>query len=73
MQHECADYDVAVVSANLEALQRSRRQRDVRSMMFLLRSGLTRNLGGMGADRLFRRCWVGTKHLIECYNDECVI
>ncbi|KAK3814183.1 MAG: acyl transferase/acyl hydrolase/lysophospholipase [Benniella sp.] len=41
-------------------------------MMYLLRSGLLRNLGGITDPRLFCHSFLGTKHLIESYMDEVV-
>ncbi|KAI9016778.1 hypothetical protein DFJ74DRAFT_622123 [Hyaloraphidium curvatum] len=40
---------------------------DVAAMMYLLRGGLLRNLGGLADLRLYRRSLLGTKNLIEAY------
>jgi TAG lipase/steryl ester hydrolase/phospholipase A2/LPA acyltransferase len=42
---------------------------DVKKMLFLIRTGLTRGLGGMGDLRLYKHSHVGTKALIERYID----
>ena len=38
-------------------------------MLFLVRTSLTRSLGGMGDIRLYKHSHIGTKELIERYND----
>jgi hypothetical protein len=48
----------------------ARKDDDKEKMMFLLRSTLSRNLGGMGQAALYRHCHVGTKQVIEHYIDE---
>jgi predicted acylesterase/phospholipase RssA len=71
-EYESPDYDFHLIADRLEALQLARRSRDPRQMMFLLRSSLLRNIGGMGNPKLFVRSRVGTKKLIESYIDEVV-
>lgn len=41
-------------------------------MIYGLRAGLLRNLGGLTDSKLFSRSLLGTKHLIEDYTDEVV-
>jgi TAG lipase/lysophosphatidylethanolamine acyltransferase len=41
-------------------------------MMFLIRAGLIRNLGGIGKPELYSTSHVGTKKLIQDYIDEIV-
>eukprot|EP00123_Amoebidium_parasiticum_P010295 comp20009_c0_seq1/m.24516 comp20009_c0_seq1/g.24516 ORF comp20009_c0_seq1/g.24516 comp20009_c0_seq1/m.24516 type:complete len:729 (-) comp20009_c0_seq1:34-2220(-) len=65
-------YDSVLIEKKLEDLRRARRNNDVRQMMFLLRSGLFRNLGNIGNPLLYEYCNVGTKRLIEKYIDEVV-
>lgn len=42
----------------------------ISSMMFLLRAGLIRNLGGIGKSSLYANSHIGTKELIESYVSE---
>ncbi|KAI9807925.1 MAG: hypothetical protein M1825_005231 [Sarcosagium campestre] len=62
-----ADYDAILVESRLKALDEARISCDVKRMLFLLRTSLTRELGGMGNVRLYRHSHVGTKNLIERY------
>ena len=43
---------------------------DFRAMVYWLRSGLQRNLAGIGNKKLYAHCHVGTKVLVENYNEE---
>ncbi|KAH5338268.1 hypothetical protein HBI23_011820 [Parastagonospora nodorum] len=63
------EYDVALVKARLKELDDARLSCDVRKIQFLLRTALTRNLGGMGGVKLYKHSHVGTKKLIERYID----
>ncbi|KNC74206.1 hypothetical protein, variant, partial [Sphaeroforma arctica JP610] len=75
MEFESDLYDNQLIEKRLEDLRiaRAKRAYDVREMMYLLRSGLFRNLGNMLNPKLFSHCNVGTKRLIEKYNDEVVL
>jgi TAG lipase/steryl ester hydrolase/phospholipase A2/LPA acyltransferase len=64
---ESAEYDVALVQARLQQLDEARLSCDVKKMLFLIRTSLTRGLGGMGDLNLYKHAHVGTKHLIERY------
>ena len=48
-------------------MDETRLSRDQSRILLLVRTGLTRNLGGMGDLRLYKHCRVGTKALIERY------
>eukprot|EP01134_Creolimax_fragrantissima_P003300 CFRG3300T1 len=74
MEFACDLYDNHLLEKRLEALRRARARpgHDAREMMYLIRSGLFRNLGNMLNPALFMHCNVGTKRLIEKYNDEVV-
>jgi TAG lipase/steryl ester hydrolase/phospholipase A2/LPA acyltransferase len=61
------EYDVGLVAARLKELDDARLSCDVRKMHFLLRTALTRNLGGMGGVQLYKHSHIGTKKLIERY------
>ena len=63
----CPEYDSALVAARLRQLDEARISCDVKKMLFLIRTSLTRSLGGMGDLRLYKHSHVGTKALIERY------
>ncbi|KAF9974304.1 hypothetical protein BGZ73_002291 [Actinomortierella ambigua] len=65
-------YDYNLILSRSSHLKVVRESNDISSMMYLLRSGLLRNLGGITDPRLFRHSYLGTKHLIESYMDEVV-
>ncbi|EGF78080.1 hypothetical protein BATDEDRAFT_90735 [Batrachochytrium dendrobatidis JAM81] len=65
-------YDNKLISSRLISLKQSHASKDFESMMYLLRSGLLRNLGGISDIRLYRHSIVGTKNLIQSYIDEVV-
>ncbi|KAF9166430.1 hypothetical protein DFQ26_007916 [Actinomortierella ambigua] len=65
-------YDYNLILSRSNHLKVVRESNDISAMMYLLRSGLLRNLGGITDPRLFRNSYLGTKHLIESYMDEVV-
>lgn len=67
LEAESHEYDVALVTARLKQLDDARINCDVKKMLFLIRTSLTRGLGGMGDLRLYKHSHVGTKALIERY------
>ncbi|KAF2857162.1 patatin-domain-containing protein [Piedraia hortae CBS 480.64] len=71
-EDESDEYDVELVQARLYRLEESRRKGDFADLMLQIRSGLTRNLGGMGHVGLYRHSRTGTKRLIERYIDAVV-
>ncbi|KAF1841681.1 triacylglycerol lipase [Cucurbitaria berberidis CBS 394.84] len=68
-QHDSPEYDAALVAARLRELDHARLDCDVRRMLFLIRTTLTRGLGDMGQLRLYKHSHIGTKRLIERYID----
>ncbi|RPB13738.1 patatin-domain-containing protein [Morchella conica CCBAS932] len=66
------DYDSDLISARLKQLDDARLSCDIRRMMFLIRTTLSRNLGEMGNIRLYKYSHTGTKRLIEKYIDSCL-
>lgn len=66
-EDESAEYDAALVEARLRQLDEARMNCDVNRMLFLIRTTLTRGLGGMGGLRLYKHSHIGTKALIERY------
>jgi len=67
LEEECAEYDFGLVRAKLQESDEVRLSRDQKKMLMLVRTALTRDLGGMGSLRLYKHCRVGTKALIERY------
>jgi TAG lipase/steryl ester hydrolase/phospholipase A2/LPA acyltransferase len=67
LEDESHEYDAALVAARLKQLDDARIDCNVKKMLFLVRTSLTRGLGGMGDLRLYKHSHVGTKALIERY------
>lgn len=70
--HRSNVYDYNLILSRRHHLKVVRESKDIKAMMYLLRSGLLRNLGGITDPRLFCHSYLGTKHLIESYMDEVV-
>lgn len=67
------EYDYKLIKSRLNNLKIISESEGISSMMFLLRAGLIRNLGGIGKPCLYQQhCHIGTKSLIEEYIDEVV-
>ncbi|EFQ31930.1 patatin-like phospholipase [Colletotrichum graminicola] len=66
------DYNPALIEARLEELDDARINCDTRAMMHLVRTSLSRDLGGMENVDLYRHSYVGTKNLIERYVDSAM-
>ncbi|SLM39991.1 patatin family [Lasallia pustulata] len=64
---DSADYDPALVEARLKQLDEARISCDVKRMLFLVKTSLTRGLGDMGNLKLYKHTHIGTKDLIERY------
>ena len=58
---------MAVIEAHIKAFEEARINCDLNRISFLIRTSLTRGLGGMGDLRLYRHSHIGTKALIEKY------
>ena len=63
-------YDYRMIEARLLSLKTARQTGDIHAIIGALRSGLLRNLGGIGDKRLFDVMYTGTKSLVEDYLDE---
>ncbi len=61
------DYNPALLEIRLRELDVARTNCDLRTMMHLIRTALSRDLGGMGNIDLYRHSYSGTKKLIERY------
>ncbi|KAK0724667.1 acyl transferase/acyl hydrolase/lysophospholipase [Lasiosphaeris hirsuta] len=66
------DYLPGLIETKLRELDTARTNCDIRTMMYLIRTALSRDLGGMGNIDLYRHSYSGTKHLIERYVDSAV-
>jgi TAG lipase/steryl ester hydrolase/phospholipase A2/LPA acyltransferase len=66
-EDESPEYNAALVAARLRELDEARLDCDVRKMLFLIRTTLTRDLGEMGGLRLYKHSHIGTKKLVERY------
>ncbi|KAI8802845.1 acyl transferase/acyl hydrolase/lysophospholipase [Cladochytrium replicatum] len=67
---ESADYDHSLIDFRLRKLRQLREANKIDQAMYLLTSGFLRNIGGLGDPRLYSKCYIGTKALIEGYLDE---
>ncbi|KAK0750321.1 acyl transferase/acyl hydrolase/lysophospholipase [Schizothecium vesticola] len=65
-------YSPDVIEARLRELDEARTNCDLETMVHLVRTALTRDLGGMGNIDLYRHSYVGTKSLIERYVQSAV-
>lgn len=66
---ESDEYDYDLIEAKLKELDDARINCNVNRMLYLVRTALCRDLGGMGNVRLYKHSYVGTKDLIERYID----
>lgn len=64
---ESSEYDPHLVQGRLKQLEEARVSCDVGRMIFLIRTSLSRDLGNMRNDSLYRHSHVGTKNLIDQY------
>jgi len=63
-------YDSERIQKRLNEMYKLEAEGDVENMLFWLRSGMSRNLGGIGNANLHNQTHVGTKRLIEEHQDE---
>ncbi|KAI8659195.1 hypothetical protein LRP88_05757 [Fusarium phalaenopsidis] len=66
------DYNPKLIKERLQALDEARTKCDVHTMMHLIRTALSRDLGGMDNVDLYRHSYSGTKHLIERYVESTI-
>ncbi|KFA55704.1 hypothetical protein S40293_05264 [Stachybotrys chartarum IBT 40293] len=62
-----SEYNQALIEQRLQELDQARTNGDLRAMMHILRTALSRDLGGMGNVDLYRHSYIGSKKLIERY------
>lgn len=66
------NYNAPLLRERLKALEDARANCDIRTMMHLIRTDLSRDLGGVNNVNLYRHSHVGTKSLIEKYVNSAV-
>ncbi|KAI1436823.1 acyl transferase/acyl hydrolase/lysophospholipase [Xylaria sp. CBS 124048] len=66
------EYNPEILMMRLRDLDNARETGDMRAMMHLLRTSLSRDLGGMGNIDLYRHSYSGTKKLIDNYVDSAL-
>src|ERR1700738_3193558 len=69
LENHSEDFDAPLIEARLKQLDEARINCDVTRMLYLVRTSLSRDLGGMSNSRLYKHSNIGTKNLIECYID----
>ncbi|GAB1317378.1 Lipase 5 [Madurella fahalii] len=67
LDDESGDYYPELIRASMEELDTARTNCDIHTMMYLIRTSLSRDLGGMGSIDLYRHSYIGTKKLVERY------
>lgn len=65
-------YRPDVIRERMRELDEARTNCDIRRMVHLVRTALSRELGGMGNVDLYKHSYIGTKDLIEQYVDSAV-
>lgn len=65
-------YDYRLIQERLQDLRFYRMSKDVPKLLSLLRAGMLRNFGGISNKKLYNRTYIGTKVLIEEYNNEII-
>jgi TAG lipase/steryl ester hydrolase/phospholipase A2/LPA acyltransferase len=66
------NYNPDIIEMRMRELDEARTNCDIRAMLYLVRTALSRDLGNMGSIDLYRHSYVGTKRLIEKYVDSAV-
>lgn len=69
---ESSDYKPQLVAQRLQDLDNARISCDINLMMYLIRTALSRDLGGMDNVDLYRHSYTGTKKLIERYVESAI-
>ncbi|KAI1204128.1 patatin-domain-containing protein [Annulohypoxylon truncatum] len=69
LDRSSGDYNPDLLEKRLKELDDARAYCDIRAMMHLIRTALSRDLAGMGNIDLYRHSYCGTKKLIERYVD----
>ncbi|KAF2996362.1 hypothetical protein E8E14_002474 [Neopestalotiopsis sp. 37M] len=68
-----SSYDWTLIHRRLESLNIAREDRDLQTLIDLVRAGLVRNLGNITSPKLYNRSFAGTKYLVEEYIAQVVV
>ncbi|KAF8863102.1 patatin-domain-containing protein, partial [Acephala macrosclerotiorum] len=66
------EFDAKMIQSRLEQMDSARINCDIKLMLNLVRTSLSRDLGGMENVRLYKHSHIGTKDLIERYIDSAL-
>lgn len=66
------DYNPKIIRKQMRRLQKASKTSDIGRLQYLLRTQLSRGLGGMDNLRLYKHSWHGTKTLISEYIDTVI-
>jgi hypothetical protein len=66
----CRDYDYRLIRKRVQRIKLARGQGDILGLMSILHEGLHGNLGNIANPRLQHQSKLGTKHLIEEFNQQ---
>ena len=61
--------NTGLIESCLKRIDEAREDGDARRMVYLMRTAMSRDLGGMGKPGLYHHCHIGTKQVIERYVD----
>ncbi|KUJ19018.1 patatin-domain-containing protein [Mollisia scopiformis] len=67
-----SEFDATMIEARLKQMDNARINCDIKLMLNLVRTSLSRDLGGMENVRLYKHSHIGTKDLIERYIDSAL-
>lgn len=62
-----SEYNPSILEKQMKAMNYARSTRDLGAMQHLIRTNLSRELGGMNMESMYKHSWTGTKVLIEDY------
>lgn len=67
------DYDCELIQSRVEQFRVAREQNDLETISFLLRASMSRGFGDIGNMGLYSQSYIGTKKLIEDFNEEMIL
>lgn len=69
LDNSSSDFDAPLIQQYLKQLDDARTNRDIKKMLNLVRSALSREVGNISNVKLYKHSHIGTKYLIERYID----
>ncbi len=66
-------YDYELIQHRLDVIKHARINNDIYDLITIIFEGLHGNLGSMGNPELYQECNIGTKHLVEEFNEEITL